>query len=237
MINANCKLTVTKIGNQNTPLIIVDDFLSDPDEMVAAASKGPGFRGFDISESFYPGQNAPLMRSHVEAIMTYSIPHLIEHYDIPANMQVQLGSCYYGLVTYNPEQLCPEQCFPHIDTSGEFYFVALLYLNDEDFGGTSFYRHNPTGSERVTADQVESCFVDTKTVQGTPGYYDGNGDFEVIGQAEYKKNRLVLYPSNLLHCVNIKDTSLLNTDPSKGRLTANILSRFVLPEEFNQNRG
>lgn len=225
MINKNGKMTIAKLGNDKTPLIIIDDFLSDPEVLIDAAVRGPGFK--DVRISYYPGKKGLMLESHIQAIVQNVLPMYIKHYNVPDNMTLQLGSCFYGLATQHPDELNPQQCYPHIDCAGDFYFVAIIYLNEGDFGGTSFYRHVPTGVERVLPDEVDACFEGTDKVKGEAGYYAGDGDYKIIGTADYKRNRLALYPSNLIHGPAIKNPSLLSDDPRKGRLTANIISRFV----------
>ena len=49
---------------------------------------------------------------------------------------------------------------------------------------------------------------------------------ELIGEVEYRPNRMVIYPGNLLHSGLIQPDRDINDDPASGRLTANLFLYF-----------
>ena len=50
--------------------------------------------------------------------------------------------------------------------------------------------------------------------------------FELIHQVDYRPDRLLIYPGNLLHSGLIEPDRDLSADPARGRLTANLFLDF-----------
>ena len=58
-----------------------------------------------------------------------------------------------------------------------------------------------------------------------PRYMNGDTSlFQRIHQVAAKKNRLIIYPSNLLHSGDLAQTTALPANPQQGRLT---ISSFI----------
>jgi hypothetical protein len=58
-------------------------------------------------------------------------------------------------------------------------------------------------------------------------YINASDDhYELIGEVEYRPNRMVIYPGNLLHSGLIQPDRDINDDPASGRLTANLFLYF-----------
>ncbi|MEH6551463.1 MAG: DUF6445 family protein [Pseudomonadales bacterium] len=231
MINQNGQITVFNVGAELTPVISIDNFLQSTISMVKGACNGPGFR--DVTSTFYPGHKAPILKEHRLAVVDYVTPLVRKYYHIPDRLTANNGSCFYGLVSQSPSTLKPPQCIPHIDNAGEFDFAVMLYLGEGDFGGTSFYRHIESGYERITEDRENSYFqlldkyMNTNEIKESKYFYEDGHGYERIGQMKYQANRLVIYPSSLLHSGDIKSEMNISSDPSTGRLTANFFMRFA----------
>lgn len=139
----------------------------------------------------------------------------------------------YSLVATPEHELGILQTMPHCDTALPYFFAVLLYLNPGNYGGTNFYRHNPTGFERVTAERFPYYMDAAKEYlnqHGMPSreYYKAtDGHFSVIGSVEYKPNRLIVYPGNLLHSGSINPLRDIDASPQPGRLTANIFVDYT----------
>ena len=122
---------------------------------------------------------------------------------------------------------------PHFDSNNPHYLAAMHYLNPGDFGGTSFYRHRPTGYENITASRRENFIHSAQehlaTIGGRPPqrYVDGSDEhFERLKSLPYRQNRLLVYPGTLLHSGNIDPSRDISDDPRTGRLTANLFIDF-----------
>ena len=61
-------------------------------------------------------------------------------------------------------------------------------------------------------------------------YINASDDhFEMIAELEYRPNRLVMYPGNVLHSGLIDPDRDISADPRAGRLTANLFLYFADP--------
>lgn len=229
-VNPNRQSKMFKIGNEKTPVVVVEDFLLSLAPLKEAAVNGPGFTQPD---SAYPGKTAPLLSSHIQEIGNTVVPFMQEIYDVPDHFVPQLGTSYYGLAFTPPDQLNPVQCIPHVDTCDDYTYVSLLYINDGDFQGTAFYRYSPSGFERIGPGregtlQEFARSQESRTVDN-PNYYQNDGDFEEIFRVEYKPNRLAIYPGSLLHAPLVERPDSLVESVDKGRLAALFYFRFVDP--------
>jgi hypothetical protein len=125
------------------------------------------------------------------------------------------------------------QRVPHFDNHSPFYFATVHYLNPGRYAGTGFFRHRPTGYERIPEDRYPAYMQAAEShikAKGLPPekYIDASDDhFELIAEVEYKPNRLIMYPGNLLHSGLIRPDRDINHDPAKGRMTANLFLYFT----------
>ena len=130
----------------------------------------------------------------------------------------------FSMVTTPPEQLSPPQRAPHFDSPDPDYLAVLHYLSATPGTGTAFYRQRSTGIEQVSAASlarfVEAAQRETITASG---YIQGsNAAFEQTGAVEAAPDRLIVYRGCLLHSGIILPDAPLETDPRRGRLTANL---------------
>lgn len=136
------------------------------------------------------------------------------------------GKSLYSMVITPPDQLEPIQCIPHIDSYLSGDLACVHYLCDKEKGGTSLYRHKKTGYEKITSENIntykESLFNEGALVFKKKSYMNGsNNYFEQIAEVEAVFNRIVIYPSNILHSGNIPPNFNFNPHPAAGRLTLN----------------
>ena len=224
------RVEITKVGHEQSQILIVDNAISNLEPLVHDACSGSGFKP---STAMYPGINAMALKRNVEPIFGFLRRLIFDHYDTPAGHELVLTNVFYGLVSKTPELLNPYQCFPHFDDTNTHGFAALLYINSGNFGGTSFYRHNPTSLERVTPDREDEFYrhlQECVSSEFSKNYYDGDagGDFERIVQVQHRENRLVLYPSNLLHSGDIVSAEDISESPAAGRLTLNFFIKSLV---------
>lgn len=222
--------TVT-VGSEQTPVHVVDGLLVDLDPIIHQACTSADFRPEDRTK--YPGVRAELPSDYARAVLSYIAPTLRDLYRVPSGLRPMLKAGYFSLVSRTAEQLSPLQCMPHFDSHEPHYIAVMHYLNPGDFGGTSFYRHRPTGYENITAARrvgfIQSAQHYLATHGGRPAqrYIDGSDDhFERLESLPYRQNRLLVYPGTLLHSGNIDPTRDISQDPRTGRLTANLFINF-----------
>ena len=224
---------IHRFGHERVPVIVLDNLLQDAMQLIADAAKAhfvppPG--------GAYPGLNASLPQGYVEAIVAQMRPVLEEVYGLPGEMAVELMG-YFGLATQPPTSLAPIQTVPHVDSADSQQLAFVHYLFDRPLGGTGFFRHDKTGFETVSAAR-QALFRETVTQElkhlvhrqhvsrQTEGY-------TLLGEVAARFNRLIIYPSNLLHSGLINGP--FSDNPIDGRLTANCFVRPIRNREFNCN--
>lgn len=230
LVNSGCEPNVFSVGNEQTPIVVIDNFLAETQYLIDLAVDDAVFsKG---QRTAYPGVRSALPEAFMRVVIAALTSVIQQAYTLPKKSTLGKYHGYYSLVATPEEQLGVLQRLPHCDTRRPYYFAILLYLNPGDHGGTGFYRHNPTGFERLGE---QSFFHYVKAAEsfmqanGLPAeqYYQANdGHFSLIGSVDYLPNRAVIYPGNLLHSGLIKPELDVNNNPRDGRLTANIFVDF-----------
>lgn len=229
-VNDDLQWQVLKVGNEGTPVVIIDNFYSDTGDIIYQACHHSTFES--KSNSYYPGIRSPLPRSYVISALQAIYQRVCAIYDVPLHLQLKPQETYFSLITTPENELSLIQRMPHFDTSRQFYFAALHYLNDGEHGNTGLFRHKPTNLEKINCSD-ENAYIKSAQhhidTQGEPklGYFtESDEQFELFKELEYKPNRLVIYPGQLLHSILIRPKNDIDSNPKTGRLTANIFFEF-----------
>ncbi|WP_286263489.1 DUF6445 family protein [Thalassotalea atypica] len=229
-----------EIGEENTPIIVLDNACENLDELLLDAYTKDDFTSQE--SDFYPGVRRPAPADYQQQLSAWLLPLLTLHYDSSAlsdktECKAKTMLSTYAIATTAPDKLRPIQTLPHFDTAADNQFAVVHYLCDESHGGTSFYRHKILGYERIFADRLAKYGgllkqqAISEKLHLTPRYMQGSTSlFERIHTVVAKMNRMVIYPSNLLHSGNINTNLGLSDDPQHGRLT---ISSFVTVSAFN----
>jgi hypothetical protein len=213
-----------RIGDEATPLLIIDDLVTDPEWLIATAEQGCAFQADPAN--FYPGIRKPAPQLYQQALKTALLPLLQNVFQQPQAATLQLMLSAYSLSTTPPAQLRPIQMLPHIDATSTQQLAMVHYLCGPEHGGTAFYRHRQTGFERITAARLAGYSTLLKAeaqaaqLHQHPGYIHGDTElFSQIFAIEAKPNRAIIYPGNLLHSGEIRPENGLSAEPRQGRLT------------------
>ncbi len=231
MINPAGRLAVTYVGHEKTPVLCIDDFLSNCQVMREDARHQAAFSA--EMRTMYPGVRAKLPGSYVKTALNSLATVLSRVYGLGSQLNVRVDDASYAIVSLAEDALNPYQCIPHFDNLITKSFAFLHYLNEGDFGGTGFFRHIPTNIERVTLDSnrhYQESVMNFFKRHGQPekAYIkDTNAHYELIHKFDYSPNRLLVYPSNLLHSGLIRPDKDINPNPETGRLTASIFFHFT----------
>lgn len=230
MLNPNLHIEQLRVGNEQTPVIVIDDVLDDVSALREYASSQTRFHGHDTA---YPGQRGALPMPYVKAIINQLYPLLIKAFEIPHDFGLKLKNAAFSLVTQPPESLSVLQRLPHFDSNQPYYLAMVHYLQEGQFGGTGFFKHRPTGFETVSEGRRETY------IQSGDAFLSQHGDpelryiagsdahYELFHQVDYKPNRLVIYPGKLLHSALVEPDRDIDRNPHSGRLTANFFMEFV----------
>lgn len=213
------------IGNELSPLAVIDGFLPDPEAFRQNAPK----LDWQVRGDFYPGPRAEVddrYHSFLIRVLDMVLPRVFGRAG-----PVQVLRCFYALATARAEELTLPQRIPHVDSYDPRQIALVHYLCGAEFGGTAFYRHSATGFETVDDARSEPFHRSLEagfTRNGEPpaGYIGTEAaGFERIGLCPAEYNRAVLFPGNLLHCADLAGVDLPD-DPLAGRLTVTAFIRF-----------
>lgn len=230
-LNPAMEFHVLQVGEENTPVILIDDFLADINYL---RGQLPGRQEFDNAQSFYPGIRALIPNEFVQFVINQMEPQVRRVYALPEELALGVHYGVFSIVTRKSNELIIPQRIPHYDTCRPFYFAMLLYLSEGDFGGTAFYRHSVTGYERISELRKMSFFSSVKSYIETHGEpaldycRDENQQFEKLLEISYRANRIIVYPGNLLHSGVIQESRDIYADPLLGRVTANIFADYTV---------
>ncbi len=214
---------VYSLGEEQSPLLVVDNFLQNAELLVDDACQ----HNFIQNSPLYPGLRAPAPMSFQSLLLSALGRQLKQVFDLKGS-KLALSLCQYSLVTMPADNLTLLQRIPHFDSTKRDELAAIFYLFKDDLGGTSFYRHNKTGYEYIDDERRIPYFksLESENESGnvpTHGYINGDTPlFTRIGEQKGVFNRLIVYRRQILHSGSISSSFIPNLDPRKGRLTVNI---------------
>lgn len=229
-INPAMEVSIRRVGNEKTPIIIIDQVLTESRSLREYASRSAQFESDNVS--VYPGIRAQLPKRYTDLIQQLLCPLFRQHYAVPEALEYSPTMAYFSLLTTPVNELGMLQRMPHFDSVKKSNFALVHYLNEGQFGGTGFFRHRPTGFENIADHRYNSFLFAAKTFiknNGQPPikYIDASdAHYELIERVEYKPNRLVAYPGTLLHSGLVQADMDIGADPASGRLTANLFIDF-----------
>jgi hypothetical protein len=209
------------IGQEELPMIIIDNFVADPGRLIEDAA----MLSFAPIGIHYPGVRANVPPALVRSFMAGVSQTIADVFGLA--LPFNETECYYSIVTTRPEDLRPIQRLPHFDSTDPGRIAVLHYLSQDEGSGTSFFRHRGTGFESVNESRFAeySAAIDADVARlGLPEAVYISGDtpmFERITRVEARFNRAVIYRGNSIHCADIPSGIPLPADPVTGRFTVN----------------
>jgi Family of unknown function (DUF6445) len=218
------QIATVRIGGEGLPVLVIDNFLSNPQILVDYASLHCGFEG--VSDTFYPGSRAPAPPIYCFALRAFLGDAVGEAFGLTGS-RVTGELSHFSLVTTPPGNLSVPQRMPHFDNTNPKQLAVLHYLCGSEHGGTSFYRHRRTRFEfidDVRSPVYRSAVAEDLAALGPPPAKYICGDdpmFERIGGFAAAFNRVLIYRSIDLHSADIPPGYRLDSNPRTGRLTAN----------------
>jgi hypothetical protein len=218
----NFKLQQFEIGRERARLVMIDNFVADPEALVDTAAG----KVFSDVATYFPGLRARVPLSYQQFVLETLRPLFGPVFGLNAS-SARFTACHFSVVTTPPEQLTYLQRIPHVDSMSNSELAFVHYLFHGDFGGTAFYRHRKTGFEYV--DRVrESEYLRQLAVErdgpDSPAAAYINGDtplYEQIDQREGVFNRLIIYRRTSLHSGALRPGFVPDPNPRTGRLSVN----------------
>jgi hypothetical protein len=211
-------------------IVIVDDFLSAPDELRRFAKSHAD--EFSMPPKSYPGLTLEIDNRALTDIYRFVRSTLGKYFSfLRGGAQF---STIMSMTTLQPDELSNLQRLCHSDppaTGGRLNFAFVLYLfENEELGGTGFYRWKEQEAiTEATAIEIEDpdkalAYLTERfdTYKKPPCYMTESTEIaERIHQVPAKFNRLIFYSGEIPHSAQISSPELLSADPNKGRLTLN----------------
>jgi Family of unknown function (DUF6445) len=213
------EIVARRIGREQQPIAIIDDFAPDPDALRAFACRAD----FGPAREHYPGIRAALPDHYLADQQALIATVLREIFGHAASAKMLDSS--FSIVTRAPEELSLEQRLPHVDAVEAGRIAMVHYLSPDSADGTAFFRHRATAFETIDAARAGIYYphLDAELRNGAmPGaayVADSTALFERIHHIDARYNRAVLYRSAALHSGAIRDPGALSADPAVGRLT------------------
>jgi hypothetical protein len=211
-----------RVGEAQSPVVVIDDFTGAVNEVVGLAAAMAPFPS--SSGTYYPGLRRSIAAGdaaygYVERLLEAAGPFIGGGFDVDT---FELLEASFSMVTSAPAMLDPAQRAPHFDSTDPDYLALLHYLSDTP--GTAFFRQRATGIELVDERNVDRFVATARRVNDDlSGYtFGSNQHYEQIGQIEGVRDRLAIYRGSMLHSGIIPPDMAFSADPRVGRLTANI---------------
>lgn len=231
MFNSKASIRVHKIGNGLFPLLVIDDFAVQPDNLIKQAAQA----SFQADPGdYYPGIRASLPEAYISAMVS-ALKSIMQGTVLDDGPALHCPFHAWSLTTQPEHLLKPIQCIPHFDDTNPHKYAMVHYLFREELGGTSFFRHNKTGFEAITNDNQQR-YMKTLGMQATseglpdPAYIQSSTRlFNEYHHVAAKFNRAIVYPSHMLHSGMINADKGLSENPKYGRLTANMALMVSTP--------
>jgi len=210
------------LGRENAPLLVIDNLVSDPGELVELAAA----KLFAEAPSYYPGIRSKAPLTYQRFILDELRPQFDEHFGLRGR-QLRFTECNFSLVTTPSDKLTYLQRIPHVDSLKNDELAMIHYLFHSDLGGTAFYRHRSTGFEFVDASRQAAYLQRVHAEKDGPNsakceYINGDTTlYEQIGSQQGVFNRLLMYRRTSLHSGSMRRDFTPDSNPRTGRLSIN----------------
>lgn len=210
-INPDYELNVIEVGPEKAKVVIVDNFYLNPMMVRDLALTIPPSCNERILNYLPYGSDSGRINAF------YILDHFGPVYDkIIREVYPDLGRIYHKdyfiesfkkatfIVNVMTSNNLPPR-LPHVDFEDRRLLASAIYLNtpEECAGGTGFYTF---GGESYA--DAKTVFAKTIDVSGKqkPDHFvvDDCGDWKLIGMAEMKFNRMIIYSQCLFHSPYIK---------------------------------
>jgi hypothetical protein len=229
-LHARCLISSERVGAERLPVLVVDNFLNNPEILVEYAAQHCSFEG--VSDTFYPGTRAKAPPIYSFAVRAFLGEAIGTAFGL-GNSGVTGELSHFSLVTTPPEKLSLLQRMPHFDNPNPKQLAVLHYLCGPGDGGTSFYRHRRTGFEFIDESRsgtyAAAVKADLAALGPPPLKYICGDDamFQRTAGFDAAFNRLLVYRSIDLHSADIRPGFGFDAGPRSGRLTANTFFYFL----------
>ncbi|MBR7800572.1 DUF6445 family protein [Undibacterium fentianense] len=211
--------------------VVIDDFLLNPEEIVAYASQSRAAFRYD-HDNYFPGLEMNMGRHFALQFEQFFMLKLRRYFGVRRN----LGSaCRLSMTTLQCDQLQPLQRLCHRDAetlpADMGIGASVVYLFDQpELGGTCFFRplqalDTIRGFLQQAANE-DNAKLDEQLRQAPSYCFQSNPWFELRHTIAAKWNRAIFYEGTVFHAAHITDARLLSDQVLQSRLCLNAFFRF-----------
>lgn len=229
-INRNTVPQVKYIGGNKTPIVVIDDYIENLNDLTKQVSVNGGFKPDEITN--YPGIRSAMPKPIVIDYLQPVMLGLYKVFNLPETLSPFPKDNYFSLITANPGEISALQSLPHFDTPNPNLLAVIHYIGDGEHGGTGFFSHKKSGLERIDYENKEYFYecaqAHFNTIDTTNFSYceEEHAEFSCYETIDYKPNRLIIFPGQLLHSTLVNLDKDIDGNPITGRLTANMFIEF-----------
>ena len=223
-INQNARARVELVAD-SIPVLYVEDFYSDPMEVRAEGLHG----SFDHTVAMYPGRHT--------RITTEAARRVVHHV---CRLLTAIGERVYepstaitdfSILTTPAKDLLGVQKHPHIDPTP---VLGLVYLNPHLTQGTCFFHNRILGTHTIVGEEQQKRlgeFLANESDKYEPENYKvaDSEAWQKIYTIEGRFNRLVVYPGNVFHSIDVADVPA-KVPVEEARLTQRIIVQDTRPK-------
>lgn len=215
-LNPRASVHVEQAGS-GCPVLVADDFYLDPMAVRDYALEA----AFDSTRAYYPGLHAAIPQPLLDPLFD-TLARMLHKLGYPG-VRGEAFQSDFSIVTTPANEMLAKQKHPHIDG---LPLAGVAYLNPHMHIGTAFFRHVPTGLSMLRSpaeiDQYHAWFEEhAETTQPQTYAVEDGVTWVQLHAVEGRFNRLILYPGNAFHSIDMRDVSAARTI-SDARLTQRI---------------
>lgn len=229
-VNRHSIPIIELIGEDNIPVIIIDDYANNHGEIINQVSNNGNFDTDNITS--YPGIRSSIPKDLVVSYLKPLMKGIFQIYNVPKSLKPSPKDNYFSLITAKPSELTPIQSWPHFDTPNPNLLAVIHYLGKGEHGGIGFFEHKKSGFIRIDKNNKEyfyQCADDYFNSSDAKAFgycQEQHSEFSCYKKIAYKSNRLIIFPGQLLHSTLVNIDTDIDSNPSSGRLTANMFVFF-----------
>lgn len=231
-VNPNFEVTVIQVGCEKTPILIIDNFSVDNSEVIEYACKEVNFTTQE--HNYYPGVRATTPMAYLKKMLTKVNGGIYQIFSVPKDLKLKLRQTNFSLVSRQETDLDVIQTIPHYDSANFHYFSVVHYLSEGEHGGTGIFRHKKTNFETINKKRIEEynshvmeLLIERKNNDDCRYITSSTDEYELLATVDYKPNRLVIFPSRLLHSGMVNKDTDIDPNPATGRLTTVTFIEYV----------
>ncbi len=234
ILNPSLKVEKIRHTDPEIEVFIVENFLQNPEVLCDYAATKAYFGEVGGDGTAYPGIRDRLPGAYERVLQEVA--------ETVYQSEIAVNRCMLSLTTQPAESLGTAQKMPHIDSLASDQFAAVHFLCDAPHGGTAIYRYLPTNQVKLRPADREVIDDMIGNVNDDPDAHQGylvesTSLFRQELHVHARFNRLVLYPSNLLHCAVLGSPQSLRADVDSGRLTVASFFKVISSAASNSLRG